>query len=327
MSKVYFLKNLDPQKVKGFLPEFTAPLGVKVHFGEQGNTTFIPAEQIKKVVDLLASPTLIECNTLYKSPRTKTSTHLKLAEEHGFTFAPIDILDGESGDEDLQLRVSGGQYFESAYLGRGLSKYQSIFFISHFKGHISAGFGGAIKNISMGLASRRGKLALHASVKHQINSEKCLSCGTCIANCPASAISYDENNKAHIDQDLCISCSKCMALCPSGAIDIHWGGTSKKVFRDRLAEYALVVVQGRQCFYLNFVTNITTKCDCYDGPMTIITPDIGILLSSDPVAIDQASYDLVIKQYPAFAELGGLEQLSHGEAIGLGSRQYKLVEV
>ncbi|HRY63194.1 MAG TPA: DUF362 domain-containing protein, partial [Patescibacteria group bacterium] len=179
MSSVYFLKNLDPVKIKSVLPKFTTPLGVKVHFGEEGNTTFIPAEKIKQIVDLLSSPTLIECNVLYKSPRTRASTHIKLAKEHGFDFAPIEILDGEAGDEDLELPVPGGQHLKLAYLGRGFSKYTSVLFISHFKGHGLSGFGGAIKNIGMGLASRRGKLALHASVKHQVKSEKCLSCGAC----------------------------------------------------------------------------------------------------------------------------------------------------
>ncbi|HOZ36390.1 MAG TPA: DUF362 domain-containing protein [bacterium] len=327
MPTVYFLTNLDPQKIKSVLPKFTSPLGVKVHFGEEGNTTFVPAEKIKQLVDLLPSPTLIECNVLYKSPRAKTSTHLGLARRHGFDFASLDILDGEAGDEDLELPVRHSQHFQTAYFGAGLQKYPAIFFISHFKGHISAGFGGALKNIGMGLASRRGKLALHASVKHQVKPEKCIGCGSCIANCPVGAISYDDSGKARIDQSVCISCSKCMALCPSGAINVPWGGTTKETFQERLAEYALAAVAGRQCFYLNFLMNITEKCDCHDQPMPILTPDIGILLSSDPVAIDQASYDLVTKQYPEFAEFGGLEQLSHGEEIGLGSRQYNLINV
>ncbi len=324
---VYFLPTLDKNKIKKILPEFSGKLGVKVHFGEQGNQTFIPAKEIKKIVGLLEKPTLIECNVLYKSPRQRADTHRQLAKEHGFDFAPIDILDGELGEKNLEVSFQGGRHLSTAFLGESLKKYHSLLIISHFKGHLEAGFGGALKNLGMGLASRQGKLALHASIKHQISPDKCTGCGTCLVNCPAEAISYNSNNKAFINQKICISCSKCLALCPNQAISIPWSSTAGNILQERIAEYALAATQNRVCYYVNFLINITSDCDCCGQAMPLLTNDVGLLLSSDSVAIDQASYDLIVKQYPLFEKQNGLAQLEHGEKIGLGSREYQLINL
>jgi len=326
-SKVYFVKLNELNKIKNLLPEFIPPLGIKVHFGEEGNLTYLPAAYVKKIAGMVENPTLVECNVLYKSPRSQADTHKKLAREHGFDFAPIDFLDGEYGDEAMEVEING-QHFKTCYLGKGLAKYKSLLVISHFKGHITAGFGGAIKNLGMGLASRRGKLAQHAFVKHKVDSEKCISCGLCLANCPVEAITFDENQKAKINQEICISCSKCMAICPVRAIEVPWAEKEElSVFRQRLAEYALAGARGRQCFFINFLINITEKCDCAGEEMKPMTDDIGVLISADPVAIDQASYDLVVKQCKDFAKQKGDEQLEHGAKIGLGAREYELIKI
>ncbi len=198
--------------------------------------------------------------------------------------------------------------------------------VSHFKGHELAGFGGAIKNLAMGLASRRGKLDMHAGVKHQINQKKCISCGACIENCPVDAISYQKNGEAHIDKEVCISCSKCISVCPVKAIAIPWGSVTREEFETRLSEYALAATTGRQCFYINFLINIVPLCDCMGIKQKRLTDDIGVLISEDPVAIDQASYDLVQKQCPDFKEYNGENQLSRGEKIGLGKRGYVIIK-
>lgn len=326
-STVYFLPQTDLKKIKQILPKFSGRLGVKVHFGEENNTTFIPAQKIKKIIGLLEEPVLVECNVLYKSPRQRADTHRQLAQEHGFDFAPIDILDGELGEKSFEAPVKKGQHFSLAFLGKGLKKYDSLLVISHFKGHIEAGFGGALKNLGMGLASRQGKLALHASIKHQVNPERCISCGTCLANCPVKAISYNSNKKAVINQKICISCSMCLALCPEQAISIPWSSTAGNILQQRIAEYALAAIQNRICYYINFLINITDECDCYNGQLPILTPDIGILFSPDPVAIDQASYDLIVKQYPLFEKHNGLAQIKHGQEIGLGAKEYQLIKL
>lgn len=322
-AKVYFLALDQAGKIKNLLPQFTGRLGVKVHFGEKGNVTFVPAEMIRTVVSELEEPTLIECSVLYKSPRSQAASHKQVAIEHGFDFAPIDFLDGEQGDDSQEVSLDG-QHFKKAYLGAGLEKYNSLLVLSHFKAHRTSGFGGALKNLGMGLASRRGKLALHAEIKHSVNTEKCVSCGACLEQCPAAAITMGVDG-AIIDQEKCISCSKCISVCDAGAIGIPWGSDSR-LLQERIAEYAAAVVTGRQCFYVNFVMNITKYCDCAAEAMPKLTPDIGILVSADPIAIDQASYDLVLAQYPEFSKYNGDFQLAHGERLGLGTRQYELIK-
>jgi uncharacterized Fe-S center protein len=323
-SKIYFIKLNELNKIKDLLPEFTSSLGVKVHFGEEGNKTFVPAELIKPIIDMVGHPTLIECSVLYRSPRSKALTHRKVALKHGFGFAPIDFLDGPEGDDCLEVKIKG-KYFERCYLGKGLEKYKSLLVISHFKGHGGSGFGGALKNIGMGLASRRGKLAIHSSIQHSVNQKKCTGCGTCIKNCPVNAISLDKGSKAVINREKCVSCSKCISVCPVEAIAIPWSSHGRQVLSERIAEYALAVSRKRQCFFVNFLINITSNCDCLGDFMEKLTEDIGVLISSDPVAIDQASYDLVCRQFVGFKEFSGEYQLEHAESIGLGKRAYDLI--
>jgi len=325
-SKVYFVKLNELDKIKDLIPELSGPLGVKVHFGEEGNNTYLPAKYVKEISSWLDNPTLIETSVLYKSVRSEVGSHRKLALRHGFNFADIDFLDGATGDDSMAIKIDK-KHFKECWLGSGLAKYRSLLVASHFKGHISAGFGGALKNLGMGLASRRGKLSQHAFVKHSVDPEKCISCGICINNCPVNAISFDENQKAKINQEKCISCSKCIGICPVNAVTVPLGKRDIGVFRERVVEYALAGAKNKKCFYINFLVNITEKCDCAGEVMKPMTDDIGILVSDDPVAIDQASYDLVVRQCEKFKEQNGDEQLAHGEEIGLGQRAYELVKI
>jgi uncharacterized Fe-S center protein len=268
----------------------------------------------------------VECSVLYKSKRRNASGHREVAIAHGFDFAKLDFLDGECGDDDVAVRINK-KNFRYCYLGAGIKKYKSLLVISHFKGHRESGFGGALKNIGMGLASRRGKLVQHSSIKHNVNEDLCIGCGQCKKNCPVDAISIGRNKKARIKEKICISCSKCISVCPIGAIKIPWGSDGPEKFQERVAEYALAAASGRRCFYINFLVNITKECDCYGVAMEKLTKDIGILASSDPVALDQASYDLTVKQYPKFSKYSSEFMLNHAQDIGAGKRKYKIIKI
>lgn len=324
-SKVYFVKLDEIQKIKDLLPMFDKSAGVKVHFGERGCDTFVPAKYIKKITDNLDQPTFIETSVLYKSPRRTAAGHKEAAIEHGFDWLPIDFLDGEVGDDLLTIEING-KFCKECYLGKNLEKYKELLVISHFKGHGGSGFGGALKNLAMGLASRQGKLAMHASIKHHVTKDNCISCGFCISNCPVTAIEFDDVNKAFIKQDKCISCSKCISVCPVGAVKIPWGSTGRGDLGAKIAEYAYAAQLNRKCFYVNFLINITKDCDCNGKHMDAVVPDIGILASSDPVAIDQASYDLVAQHDGEVAKkFNNDAQLSHAAELGLGNRDYELI--
>lgn len=325
-SEVFFVSLDQISRIKGILPDFKQPLGVKVHFGEEGNISYVRPGMIKPIIDLVENPTLIECSVLYKSKRRTAEGHREVAINHGFDFAPIDFLDGEEGDDFITAKIDN-KHFTECFLGSGLEKYQSLLVISHFKGHGGSGFGGALKNLGMGLASRKGKLAQHASIKHTVRDSKCIACGTCISKCPVEAISYAEEGKARINTETCISCSKCISVCPVQAIRIPWSSTGTQTLQERIAEYALACTLLRDCFYINFLANIVEDCDCCDKQMQPLTPDIGILASNDPVALDQASYDSVVEKYPDFKSYNAEFMLSHGASIGLGSREYAITNL
>ena len=323
MSKVYFLSMEQSGKIGQLLPEMEKPIAVKTHFGEDENQSSLPADLVKRIADMVEDPTLIENSVLYRSRRSRASTHKELALENGFDFAPLDFLDGEEGNENMEVNIEGN-HFNTCYLGKGLEKYSSLLMVSHFKGHVLSGFGGVLKNLGMGLASRRGKLNQHESIKHQVEPEKCISCGICIQNCPVGAIGWDKQGKARIDTAVCISCSECISVCPQQAINVPVLETATQTLQERIAEYAHAGVKDRQGFYINFLKNITEGCDCEMRKMDPLIEDLGVLVSEDPVAIDQASYDLVAEQYSEFKRFSGEYQIAQAEKLGMGSREYEL---
>ena len=336
-SKVYFYENLFD--IRGGVDSFLSliaqdygktnnPVGVKIHFGDKENVTHIKPEWIIGLKDHFANPVFIECNVLYRSPRTKRDTHLKLAKEHGFDFLPIDILDGEIGQDVLEVEVNT-KNTKFAKLGKGLSKYKKCIALSHFKGHMEAGFGGALKNIGMGLGSRAGKLAMHSSVSPIFKSEACIGCSKCAEDCPVNAITVAP--KARVDKNKCIGCAHCIAVCPQGAIRIPWKSDPAERVMEKIADYAMGAMKGREWRFINFLTNITMHCDCVSGRQEPITPDIGILYSHDPVAIDQASFDLFRKAnggrdpFKEHHRIDGEHILPYAEKLGIGTTKYELV--
>jgi len=328
-------------------------VALKMHFGEKGNTAFIRPLFIRQIVgrvkDLGASPFLTDCNTLYAGTRSDSVSHLNTATENGFAYsvvnAPIIIADGMRGASFSRVKIDQ-EIIKTAYLGKEIVESDVLISVAHFKGHELSGFGGTIKNLGMGCASRKGKLEQHSGLSPKVKRKKCVGCGDCLQHCAQKAISLKEE-KAMIDPEKCVGCGECILICPNGAIDIRWS-SDIQIFQEKLVEYTLAVLKGKQekALFLNFLTNISPACDCYGHSDAPIVHDIGIMASKDPVAIDQASVDLVNRQAAAegscvtkckepgedkfkgiYPKIDWTIQLAHAEKIGLGSREYEVVTI
>lgn len=321
--------------------------GIKLHFGEYGNDSHINPAFVRRVVNKVrnagANPFLTDTSTLYSGMRKNAVDHLNVACLHGFTqatvAAPVIIADGLYGENDIPVTIDR-KHFKQVMIADGIRRAPALVVLSHFKGHEMAGFGGAIKNLAMGGASVRGKRDQHAT-HVQIDTSKCIGCGRCVKVCPQEALSMVDG-KSHVDISKCIGCFECITVCPAKAISIDWS-TEMVPFVERMTEYAYGVVKGREknICYINFVLNVTPDCDCVSWSDVPLVADIGILASHDPVALDAACFDLVNKATaldPAFAEAAdkftarwphtrGDIQLSYGEEIGLGTREYTIEHV
>ncbi len=326
---VYFTRDASGQGVlkvyERIKSEVRGKAAVKLHFGEEGNRNRLKPAVVRPLVDKLKA-TMVETNVLYSGPRQKTDTHLKLARDHGFDFAPIDILDSE-GERALPCSLP---HYTRVLVGTHTGRYGTIVILSHFKGHTLAGFGGAIKNVAMGLASRMGKRAMHADLVPEFDPAKCIKCLACVQQCPAKAISAD---RISVDPRRCIGCGQCIQICPAGALFLPRGRVGPEEFDRRLAEYAKAISDSFHLVYINVLADISPDCDCAGNARKPFVKDIGVLASLDPVAIDQASLDLVNKAHKcqdAFLKESGRSgnvQLEHGERVGLGSRGYSLIDI
>ena len=347
IGKLLSLAGLGQQVSAG---DLTA---VKIHFGEKGNSAFIRPIFARRVVEeirkLGARPFLTDSSTLYPGERKEAVSALTCAIENGFGFAcvaaPLIISDGLRGVTETEVAVEG-ELLKKVYIGSEIVEADSLVCLTHFKCHELTGFGGAIKNLGMGCASRKGKLVQHSTVAPKVAEKYCTGCGICLKSCAHDAIAVIEG-KAIIDPTLCAGCSRCITVCPVKAVNIQWNEAADLVMK-KMAEYAKGAVTGKEgrCVYLSFITQVSPACDCYGHTDAPIVNDIGICASSDPVAIDQACVDLVnlARGNEGSALLSGHEpggdkfrgvspeipwevQLEHGEKIGLGSRRYELVRI
>jgi len=334
MAKVYFTEKTDEDSIRkiaeAMFNEFNFgandKIAVKVHFGEEGNTRYVQPEEIKPILDVMKRKNyfLTDSNTLYKGSRVDAEVHKKLAEKHGFAKIGKIVISG--GEKEIEINK---KIFKKVKIGAQITEADSLLVISHFKGHIIFGFGGAIKNIGMGAGSRAGKLEMHSKLKPSINS-RCIACNRCVEHCPADAITII-NGKAKINNEKCIGCAECIAQCKSGAVNIPWSGAAASDVRKRCAEYACGVVKGKKAVYFNFVVRITQDCDCL-ADSRIIGKDVGIVASLDPVAVDKAAYDLTFKKhgkdiFKSATGHDGTDILSYSEEIGFGSQEYELVKI
>lgn len=331
-------------------------VALKTHFGEGGTTRYLRPQFIQKLVECIAGsgarPFITDSNTFYVDKRHNAYKHLRTAMRHGFyppsIEAPIVIADGLIGADHVEYELKG-KHFDRVRVASAISQANALVVATHFKGHVVTGFGGSLKNIGIGCAWRPAKLSIHGA-RAKI-SERCTACGLCIPRCHIQAIkSQGEGQKPKVDIDVCDSCGECTLACYSDAIDPDWRSGSlytKEETEERMVEYATGALKGKEgkTVFFNFILDVTPECDCEPWADLPIVPDVGIVASRDPVAVDQASVDLVNKQHglresllksgfepggDKFRALNGVDwgvQLLYAETLGLGSRSYELIEV
>ena len=285
-AKVYFSRTITAEKVLQMYTllgkELPGKVAIKVHSGEQGNQNFLRPDFWKPVVDHVGG-TVVECNTAYPGQRNTTKKHLKLFEKHGWSqYFPVDLLDAEG--PDLVLEIPKGRVIQKNYVGKDMANYDSLLVLSHFKGHPMGGYGGALKQLSIGLASAHGKAYIHGVGE------------------PAKIWTANQNDFKRAMADAAWSVAE------------HFKG---------------------KAVYVNVMKNMSVDCDCCAIAKDPCMGDIGILISEDPIAVDQACVDLVYaSDDPGKAQLikriesrNGILTIEASAELGFGNREYELIEV
>ncbi len=352
---------LDRTDLKGKVKERDL-VAIKLHFGEKGNTAFIRPIFLRRVVDRVkqyqGKPFLTDTNTLYRGMRQEAISHMTSAFENGFAHsvvdAPIVIADGLRGNSAMKVRIDK-PIFKTVSIAHELYMADALISVAHFTGHELSGFGGTLKNLGMGCASREGKLSQHSNISPKVKAKACKGCELCLTTCAQEAILMQppepgvesKRRIASIDPKKCIGCGECILTCPTDAVQIQWNETIP-IFQKKVVEHAYGAVEKKKgkVLYLNFLTQISPACDCNGYSDTPMVNDIGILSSEDPVAIDQASVDLVngeegnrSSKLPSGWKTGEDKfralyprvdwsiQLSYAEEIGLGTKEYELIKI
>jgi len=321
---------------------------VKVHMGERGNVTYLRPAFVRAIVDLIkkvgGSPLVADTTALYPDGRFTAKGYLETAAFNGFTEesmgAPIIIADGDGYEGEvtpLKRRIEGCELRE-VKVASAILQADAMIVLTHFKGHLLSGVGGALKNLAMGCVTKESKAAQHATHPPTLDEAKCNACGVCVEGCPFKALTLKGGQPVR-DTGKCMYCSNCLFACPQGAL--YWPKGSKERFQLYLAHAAygvLTALSGKPVSYFNFIQDITPKCDCCAPAGQPITKDVGILAASDPVAIDKASLDLVDQAYrqsnpqiptthDPLGQMNETDSLIHirtAQKLGVGNLEYQL---
>lgn len=333
---------------------------IKIHFGEYGNLAFLRPNYAKVIGDIVkeqgGKAFLTDCNTLYVGSRKNAVDHLETAYMNGFnpyaTGCPVIIADGLKGTDEALVPIDG-EYVKEAKVGRALMDADILISLTHFKGHEATGFGGALKNIGMGGGSRAGKMEMHSAGKPHVRPKHCVGCGMCTKVCAHSAITV-EDRKASIDHDKCVGCGRCIGVCPKDAV-VPGTSESNDILNCKIAEYTLAICKDRPCFHVSLICDVSPNCDCHSENDRPIIPNVGMLASFDPVALDMACVDLCNKQpvlpnsvlgenmadhehdhehcedhdhfYYVHPDTNWRSCIDHAVKLGLGTDQYELIEI
>lgn len=329
-------------------------VAIKMHFGEPGNLAYLRPQFPKAVADVVKSlggrPFLTDCNTMYTGLRHNALDHLTAAEIDGFnsmtTGCHVIIGDGLKGDDEVAVKIDG-ELVQNAYIGRAVRDADVIIALSHFKGHEMAGFGGCIKNLGMGAASIAGKKDQHSGSKPQVDQTGCVSCGICTTQCAYSAIGLDSSNKARVNHSRCVGCGRCVGACPKKTIHFL-EGNAEEILNKKMAEYTAAVLKDKPSFHINIIMDVSPNCDCHGENDAPIIPNVGMLCSFDPVAVDVAAADLCRKQpilhnsvigehnhhchdddcfVCAHPNTDWRSQIAQAVKMGLGADKYELIEI
>lgn len=314
-------------------------VALKIHFGETGNKGYIRPPWLKHVIRRIKQKTsrayITDTNVLYTGRRSNAPEHLQLAAGHGFSFPklriPVIIADGLIGRDEEEIEVNFPR-IKVTKLARAFVNTDYLVSFAHFTGHLLSGFGGTLKNLGMGCASRAGKLDQHSVVNPRINPDVCTNCSICMEYCPVDAIVQDEGSTRIVDNK-CIGCGECLVVCAFGAVKMQWDQDVIR-FQEKMAEYACSVgkiFEGKLACH-NFLLNVTKNCDCMAKEEPAVVTDVGIVASADPVAVDRASVDLINRfhgkdLFRGIWDVDWSVQLKHAQEMGLGSMSYKLIEL
>ncbi|HQP91289.1 MAG TPA: DUF362 domain-containing protein [Candidatus Omnitrophota bacterium] len=350
MSEVFFAKveSSDPKERQSQLEKLLASstgnmvyakdeiVPLKLTIGDSTCVHNMDPGLVKAVVSKVtaqgAKPFLFDTSVIYKGERQIAVDHLRLVQNKKFSYsdvgAPFIVADGVLGQDGRDFEIDA-KNIKKIRVPSFVGMLDSLIVLSHATGHIFSGFAGALKNVAMGMSCRPTKQVQHSSMKPSVIQDKCKACGCCIKICPVSALSMNNRKKAHVDPGVCLGCGECLCACKFDAVYVNWE-EDMGVFCERMDEVAdFILSKFKNKFFITFAFDITQECDCISTKNDkLVSKNIGILASGDPLALDKATADLMSDDFGFFKEHNAYEHMfDYAQKIGIGSLEYKLVMI